>query len=423
MERRKVKKIKEFLSKGNLTQSEIGAKFGVGRSVVSDIATGRRYADVPGPSIAPRQAGGQSRNPSVEQRNILLEGMVSTLRDEKNLLTRQLRAASKREYIVDSIAQGLTSHIKPLAPPKGLKIQERPKGAIQETVGLILSDTHCDQWILPQEVDGLEHYTFPIASRRGEVLVHDALQFLRGSLTHKFRKLVVFGLGDYVSGEIHGQVAKSYFGDAYINDLATAQLFSLMFRELSEYFEEIIVYNITGNHGRLTEKCEFGRQAANANHDTLIMKIVEIHCKELKNIKFHFPEGMSTIVDVDGHKFHLTHGHTKRGSSAAWNRAKKLSEKVVPLHGGEVKYFLQGHYHTPGDVVVSGGATLLANGAWPRCDSYSYQTLGESSEPSQLLFGIHKNRGVTWRFPIELATADEHKGPQRYKIDLLGGRE
>lgn len=420
MDRKQVVSIKKLLAAGSLTQSEIGAKFGVSRGAVSGIATGRSYTDVKGPVAPKKLPGGQGKNVSIEQRNILLEGMVESLRAERSLLSRQLKAASKRAYIVDSIAEDLGGLIKPLAPSKKIPVK-KGKNLIDETLVLVFSDTHCDQVIHPSEVDGLEHYNFSVAARRAEVLVADLLEFAKHSLCNfRFRRLVILGLGDYVSGQIHGHTAKSHFRDQFMNDLATAQLFSLMVQELSPHFEVIDWYNITGNHGRLTENIEFDKSAANANHDTLIAKIAEIHCANLKNVKFHFPEGLSTIVDILGWKFYLSHGHARKGSSVAWNRAKALSQKVVPLHKGDVNYFVTGHFHTPGDVVVSGGATLLANGAFPRCDAYSYQTLGEASEPSQLLFGVHERRGVTWRLPLKLATEGELKGPQRYNIDLLG---
>jgi hypothetical protein len=70
-------------------------------------------------------------------------------------------------------------------------------------------------------------------------------------------------------------------------------------------------------------------------------------------------------------------------------------------------------------VRVSGGATLIGNGAFLACDSFSYQSLQESGEPCQLIFGVHKCRGVTWRLPIKLRTEAEKNGPQRYQLPML----
>jgi hypothetical protein len=173
------------------------------------------------------------------------------------------------------------------------------------------------------------------------------------------------------------------------------------------------VVNITGNHGRLTETAQFTKDAALANHDTLIVKIAEAHCKDVKNVSFQYPTGMSCIYAIEGWNFYLTHGHAQPGGNI-WQRAKRTSQTISPLHKGNVKYALSGHFHTEGSIQVSGGMTLIGNGAFLACDAYSYQKLQEASEPNQTIFGVHPKNGVTWRLPIKLRTEGEGEGPKRY---------
>ena len=422
-----VKKVKQLLLENDLTQQQIGDQFGVSRGTISNIARNKQYRDVE-PILQPmRIPGGQAKHLNLETQNLALFGQLENTRQERNLLKRQLKAATKRTAVVDSVVEQLTPIIKPLKAVKPVKVKA-PKGAkvIDETLVLMLSDNHADQVVTPEEVDGLEDYNFPISARRHEVLVEEMLEWCKNSLSNfQFKKLVIFGLGDYTSGEIHGAVNRSYFRDQFTNDLAIAQLFAQMFRELSAHFEGIEDVNITGNHGRLTDKIEFTKEAVAANHDTLIMKIAEIHCQELDNITFEFPSGLSTVKEVEGWNFFLHHGHGKKGSGETWARAKRKSQTIVPLHRGAVHYFCSGHFHTEGQVQVSGGATMLGNGAFLACDQYSYQNIDEAGEPSQTIFGVHKNNGVTWRLPIKLRTDGEKAGPQRYQCsyskDSSGG--
>jgi transcriptional regulator with XRE-family HTH domain len=329
-----VEQIKHLLLANELTQKEIGLRFDVSRSTISDIATGRIYKDV-APNLMPvKIAGGQTKHLNLEQQNLALIGQLENTRQERNLLKRQLIAAAKRDAVVDEIARSLTPAIKPMKAPK--KISLKPKSrAIEETLVLLLSDVHADQIVTPEEVDGLEQFDFPVAVCRAETLIQDMLNFCLTSLSNfRFKKLVIFGLGDYTSGEIHGHVNKSYFQDQFKNDLAIAQLFAYMFTELSAHFDEIEVVSIIGNHGRLTDKIEYTKEAVSANHDTLIMKIAEIHCKKIKNLSFLFPDGLSHIYDIDGWNFYLHHGHGKRSGSDIWTRAKRKSQTIVPLHRG-----------------------------------------------------------------------------------------
>lgn len=412
-----VKEIKELLLANEKTQKEIGEIYGVSRSLISDIATNRAHREVD-PILRPRKIpGGQVKHLNLEQQNVALIGQLANTRDERNLLKRQLKAASKRIAVVDGIVEQLTPVIQPVKPAKVVKLPKIQGKAIEETLVLMLSDSHCDQVVTPEEVDGLEDYDFTVAARRAEVLVEELLKFSLVSLSNfRFKKLVVLGLGDYTSGQIHNAHVRSYFGEQFTNDLAIAQLFAQMLRELSAHFETVEVLSVVGNHGRLTDKIEFHKESVAANHDTLIMKIAEVHCAEIKNLTFEFPAGLSTIKEIAGWNFFCHHGHGKKGSGETWARAKRKSQTIVPLHKGAVHYFCSGHFHTEGQVTVSGGAAMLGNGAWLGCDQYSYQNIDEAGSPSQTIFGVHERNGVTWRLPIQLRTEEEKAGPTRYQI-------
>jgi len=412
-----VKRIKKLLVANKLTQKQIADNVGVSRSAVSNIATNRAHKDVE-PFLQPQKiAGGQPKNLNLETQNVALFGQIENLRQERNLLKRQLRAASKRISIVDGMVEQLAPIIKPLKPAKKLKAPAAKGKAVNETLVLMLSDNHCDQVVTPEEVDGLEEYDFPISARRHEVLVEEVLKWAKKSLANfRFKKLVILGLGDYTSGEIHGHVNRSYFGDQFKNDLAIAQLFAQMFCELSAHFEQIEVVSITGNHGRLTSNIEFTKQAVEANHDTLIMKIAEVHLKDCANVKFEFPLGLSTIKNIEGWNFALHHQHGKKAGGKVWSQAERKAATLVPLHKGQVHYFCGGHFHQAGEAPANGGARMIGNGAMLACDQYSYQNLDASGIPCQILFGVHKKNGVTWRLHIKVRTDGEKKGPKRYDI-------
>lgn len=412
-----VKKIKELLLENKLTQKEIGELFGVSRGAISNIATNRAYRDVEPRLQAVKIPGGQPKHLNIETQNVALVGQIENLRQERNLLKRQLRAASKRVAVVDGIVEELGPIVKPLKPASPFYVRRSELQTIEETMVLLLSDNHCDQVVRPEEVDGLENHNFPISARRHEVLVEEIIKWKeRALINFHFKRLHVFGLGDYTSGSIHDHEKKSYYGCQFTNDLAIAQVFAQMFRELAAHFEEVIVDTIIGNHGRLTDQYEFDHQAVQNNHDTLIMKIVEVYCKDIPNIKFRFPMGLSTIVNVEGFNFFLHHGHGKKGGSEVWSQAKKKAGTIVPLHRGAINYFCSGHYHSQGEAPASGGCRMIANGSFLDCDPYSYQSLDEASSATQLLFGVHKNNGVTWRLPIQVRKPDEGLGPKRYEI-------
>lgn len=417
MDLKDVKTVKELLLENKLTQQQIGDRFDVSRGTISNIARNKQYADIEPRLQAVKIPGGQQKHLNLEEQNLALMGTIENLRQERNLRNRQLRAATARVSIVDDIVEQLAPIIKPLKPAKPFRIENGPPKVIDETLVLMFSDNHCDQVVTPEETDGLEDHDFLVSARRHEVMVEELIKWSQRALvTFRFKKLVIFGLGDYTSGEIHGHANKSYYGEQFTNDLAIAQLFSQVFRELASHFEEVEIVTVIGNHGRLTKNIEYTKEAVPANHDTLIMKIAEVHCKDIPNIDFEFPRGLSTIKEINGYNFFLHHGHGKAGSGKVWAQAEKKANTIVPLHRGGVNYLCSGHFHSQGEASANGGARFLGNGAFLACDPFAYQKLEVASDPCQYIFGVHRNNGVSWRLPIQLRTDGEKKGPQRYQI-------
>jgi len=418
MNKRRVIAIKKAINSGDYTQPQLAKKFSVSRSTISDIACGRSHANV-GPRVrVVRPAGGQVKTADIEQQNISLIGQVENLRSERNLLNRQLRAASKRLGLVDSVADDLREIVTPLPAPKPFQFKRGTRNLVDETLVLVLSDSHCDEVVDAEETDGLEEFNFPIACRRAEVLIDTAIEFSMQTLCgYKFKNLVILALGDFGSFDLHNHQKRSYFGNSFKSSLAIGQLFAMMYRDLAPYFECIEIVTVSGNHGRITEKIELNK-AAHENYDYLTQKIAEVYSSDLENVKFIFPNAFSTMVDIQGHIFHVSHGHTVKSSSAAWARGKKLATSLGDLHNGKIDCFVQGHFHSAGDISLSPGSTLVANGAWLMTDQFAYQDLLVANDPMQWLFGVHKKWGCTWRLPIKIKSKDEAKGPQRYLIEV-----
>lgn len=398
--------IKNDLIIGALTQTEIAEKYSsdnrpISRSLVSNIATGRAYDLVGPPMEIPknRQAGRLQRTP--EEESIYWKGQAERLRLHWQRAERKLRDLARQSYTIDYAIEELSDVIKPIKPSKVKNFKPKKKGNIQESAVLMLSDLHADEVVEPQEVDFLEEFNFPIAVKRGCHLVQEVAKWCNRSLSNfDFDELVILGLGDYTNGEIHR--AENYFGDQITADLAIGEFIGHLVADLATHFPHVRFCNVTGNHGRRSQKIEFDKKADNNNHDTLIARIAEMYCRDIDNVSFKFPDSLSQIVSIKGFNFHLTHGHGKRQSSAVWNRAETFSQKTNSLQKGRIDYFCQGHYHTTGDVRISGGASLLANGAFLATDPFSYQSLQECGIPSQTLFGVHHHNGVTWRLPIDL---------------------
>jgi transcriptional regulator with XRE-family HTH domain len=409
-----LKGITADLSEGKLTQKEIGEKYGCSRSVISDITCGRVHKEV-------REALGDD-NESAEI--FRLKAEIEHLRQERDDSKRQLKNAAKTQGLFAAIVEEMEDRIKPLRPlPSARSTAGKTKGAITEHLVMHLSDGHHDQIVTPADTGGLETYNFPVSICRAEKYVDTIIKWTQQTLApqYHFPSLTVLAYGDHTSGEIHGHTSRSYFRNAFKNSFAIGQLHSLMFRDLAPYFGQVNIIYVPGNHGRRSTKKDY--LGAHDNWDYMIAKVAEMNLRDCDNVSFHIPNSFSANVDIDGVGFHIFHGDDIKSSlGIPWYGLEKRRHRMLALntvqHGVQPRYFCCGHFHRPGNTTEVNGEMVI-NGAWPASDAYSYNSLGGFTEPSQLIHGVNRKYGITWRLPVKLRCEYEWSGPRRYRIDMM----
>lgn len=406
-----VVQIKDALNQGALTQKQIGAKFGVSRSVISDIACGRVHKNV--------RATGET---TPEEREIFgLQAEIAHLREEKNAAKRQVQQAAKAHGLFKAVVEEMEQRIKPIpALPSARQNFTPGDDQMSEHLVMHLSDGHFDQVITHDDTGGLERYDFPIAMCRAERLVDVTLKWTQQTLapTFKFPSLTVLSYGDHTSGEIHGASQRSYFRNCFKNCHAIGQLQALMFRDLAPYFQQVNVVCVPGNHGRRSMKKDY--HGAHDNWDYLIAATARQYCRDIPNINFAIPNAFSCNVDIDGVGFHIFHGDDVKSSlGIPWYGLEKRRHRMMALEnvrqGVPIRYYCCGHFHRPGSTTEVNGEMII-NGAWPATDAYSYNSFGGFTEPSQLIHGVNQKYGITWRLPVKLKCDYEQKGPRRYRL-------
>jgi UDP-2,3-diacylglucosamine pyrophosphatase LpxH/biotin operon repressor len=406
-----VSEIKTLLSEKNLTQLKIGEKFGISRSVISDIATGRIHKDV---ADVVSEADTQF---------LKLRGEIEHLREERNDSRRKLKSVAKTQGLFSAIVEEMETRVVPMTALPDARPVYTSGEQITESLVMHLSDEHLDQIVTPADTGGLESYDFRIGMCRAERYVDTILKWTQCTLApqYRFPSLTVLAYGDHSSGELHGHTSRSYFRNDFKNSIAIGQLHSLMFRDLAPYFDQVNVVYVPGNHGRRSPKKDY--LGAHNNWDYLIAKTAELYCADIKNMSFAIPNSFSANVDIDGVGFNVSHGDDVRSSlGIPWYGIEKRKYKLLALNsvrsGIPIRYFVCGHFHRPGSTTELNGEMII-NGAWPASDAFAFNALTGYTEPSQLLHGVNKKYGVTWRLPVKLKCEYEKTGPKRYRIDMM----
>lgn len=357
-----------------------------------------------------------------EQKMLALEAKVSNLVSDNTLLRRKLRAAIQEQGIYQTLADEMQALISPFTelPEQPVRVKSG-KNIIQEHLVMHLSDEHADEIVIPEKVGELENYNFDVALCRAEKYIDTVINFTQKTMSnYDFPVLHILSNGDHVSGEIHGAVNHSYYRNMFKNSLAVGQMHALMIRDLAPYFKQINVLCLSGNHGRRSAKKNY--EGAHDNWDYLVHQIAKLHCGNLKNVNFTIPDAWSANLDINGHGFCVSHGDDiKSWNSIPYYGIERKTRRLVSLNaaqGKQIKYFVFGHFHTCSGFSDLDGETLV-NGAWLATNPYAYESFSSFREPSQLIHGVHKDQGISWRMHVKLKDFEsEKKGPQRYKINF-----
>lgn len=347
--------------------------------------------------------------------------------DDNNKLRQTLKESQKESMLFKYLNGVINENISPinLSP----YIQPQKSSPITESAILMLSDIHADQEIKPHRVQNLENYNFDVACKRAERIVDTTVSHLIENMSnYQYETLYIFGLGDYVNGEIHNATEHTKWRNSIKNAMATGELMAQMINDLSRYFPQIVFISVSGNHGRRSSRKDY--RGAHNNWDYFVSSYAMSRLEPLiesGRLTYSIPDSWSAGVNIYGYNFVLNHGDDIK----SWNsipfygieRKTRRLTAIGAVTGTIPNYYAFGHFHT-GTVQQHTAGEIFINGSFNATDEYALEALGAYSEPVQWLFGIHEKYGVTNRMPIRLRTPDwknDERKRGRYNVKLIGG--
>ena len=357
-------------------------------------------------------------NPA-ENRVMTLEKETILLRDKVAVLDTKLKKQYRDQGIYQTLADEMQKITRPLDPlPRAFK--EITQSEHVESLVLHLSDEHADEVVEAHRVGGLEEYNMSVALARAEHLVQKTISISKNTLSnYAFPELWILAYGDHVNGEIHDGTNHSEFRNVFDNTIATGQMHALMIRDLAPFFPLIKVLYLSGNHGRRTIKKSY--KDPRDNWDYLVARTAQMMCSGLDNVEFLIPDSYSMTFDINGWNFCAFHGDDiKSWNSIPHYGIERKTRRISAIHAAQnrqIHYFVMGHFHNRSMLEHPNGEVLV-NGPWIATNEYAYESLGMISKPSQLLHGVSRQYGVSFRFPIYLKFDGDTEGPKRYKAPL-----
>jgi hypothetical protein len=334
---------------------------------------------------------------------------------EYDALYTKYEKAVKQASVADQLVE-LASDLAPKsydARPSTVA-KKKGTGAAQSAV-LMLTDTHVGLHVTPEQTLGFGGYNFDVFLNRLQFLQDGVTSIMEDHTTTKIDELVLCLGGDMLDGAlIHGAEAKqknTLFNQFYGAGHAIAQFL----RNIAPLVPKVRVKCVVGNHPRWQNQHKMPTDNRYSNLDQFLYAYIQALTSEIKTVEWSLDQQPFALFDVQGFRFHLSHGdHLKGGDKAlgipnhAVGRMVSSTSQLYGKHDlASPHYYLLGHMHR-GIVLPHARGSVLVNGGFPGLDNYGLMSGFSPVDPSQLLFFVHPKFGKTATYDIQLKFGDKN---------------
>lgn len=270
-------------------------------------------------------------------------------------------------------------------------------GSKHEAVAFaILSDTHIEENVKPESVDGANEYNLRIAKSRFEAFFRNTLKLVtKEQQDATIDTLVLALLGDMISGNIHDELMESCEVPP-IEAAIIAQNFiaSGIDYILANSKLKLIVPCCVGNHSRITSQVHVSTEQGNSL-EWMIYSNLANHYAKNKRVQFVLSKSYFTWVKVFDYDIRFHHGHAMKGGAGVGGMTIPILKAIARYDMSKKAYLdVFGHFHNAMDA-----GKFISNGCLIGDTPYG-KRLGFTGKPQQQFFIIQKGYGKTGVFPI-----------------------
>lgn len=284
---------------------------------------------------------------SAEGRIKALEGTVSLLKSENNRV-------KKLNGRLQEVRKMISSECAALKPP-AFRLRGKPGRKKKKDFApavLMLGDWHIGEKITNEECGGWGDYNYDVATERVELLSEKLISWIEPLREGwDVPELIVFCVGDFVSGNIHKGLEISNEWPVPLAAVRAGDLLSAFAHTITPYFQSVVFHFLgVDNHGRLSLKPQF-KQGADNNWNVVTAAVLEGRASDLSNINIKYHKANPAYINVHGKHVLALHGGQLRGWSGipAYGMERFRGRKaVVHMERGEpFDLIVCGHFHQP----------------------------------------------------------------------------
>ncbi len=306
----------------------------------------------------------------------------------------------------------LTSRVPlPPVPDKILATQVADMGfdTDQHAVACF-SDYHFGGKVDPEVTGGIGGYDVATARYRLTDWRDGVLRFTQMmQTTLPVPVLHILALGDDMEGNGHmyGTQAMEMELSPYFQFLGFVADMTDILVSLQSRFEKIHIYKVFGNHGRMSgsKKDAFDPD----NIELMAWQTIAARCELAAPGKFTFDisSAFFQVVDILGYSFYLRHGDGVN-LNATYTGVVENKLAMNSIVGQVLNYMVLGHHHTASEREEEIDGDVLSNGCFVGPSLLALKMRRpRANRPSQEMFFVHPEKGITHRHRIHLATTEE----------------
>jgi len=216
---------------------------------------------------------------------------------------------------------------------------------------------------------------------------------------YPIRKLRILATGDNIQGENPYQGSKVGTITLGARDQTAKLAYPAWVRligSLAQEFEVVELEGIGGNHSYSKLAPETSRE------DYRLYDLLKAYFYNNKRVKINIHENFSEIVDIQGFRSFVFHGDDIPCQQGVPFFALDKKLKAWYMQYGGFQYAFGGHFHKRHSDEISSRLEYFMCGALVSDDDWALKKLGISSSPSQNIYGMHKNYGITWRYAVQV---------------------
>lgn len=262
-------------------------------------------------------------------------------------LRKALRDAHKAALRDDEMREILGSMAAvPASPPRWLAAPAVRKSGAPEVLVAPWADWHLGETVTMAETGDRNEYSVEIAERRVERLVSNTIDLIRNHGPRKTPGVVIPLMGDFVSGGLHPELAKTDELSVIPSSLKCRDILVAAIDRMAAEFGSVYLPAVCGNHGRATPKPEF-KEYTQKNFDWLIYEMLRRHYANDRRVVIDSRPANEVLFSVFGTKILMMHGDmmgVKGGDG--------IIGSLGPIARGEVK--VRGHASAAYDILLIG---------------------------------------------------------------------